>query len=93
MMTSSTTSARDRHVYGCPFCNYMGVKKNWLRHIRSEHRDVEGLVFCTYLKTCQMPFNKSEALDNHIAVAHKDRKPNGPRYATVQWIKMKYTLI
>ena len=25
MMTSSTTSARDRHVYGCPFCNYMGV--------------------------------------------------------------------
>ena len=30
----------DRHVYGCLYCNFMGVKKNWLKHLRTRHRGV-----------------------------------------------------
>ena len=34
----TSRTATDRHVYGCLYCNFMGVKKNWLKHLRTRHR-------------------------------------------------------
>ena len=42
----ASRTATDRHVYGCLYCNFMGVKKNWLKHLRTRHR---GRVHCMIL--------------------------------------------
>ena len=72
-----------RHIYGCIYCNFMGVKKNWLKHLRNKHRDVDGLMFCTYTKFCQMPFDKIEWLDKHIETVHQTHEQTGPRSTSV----------
>jgi len=76
-------TAPDRHVYGCMYCNFMGIKQNWLKHLRSKHRDVDGLVFCTYFKFCQMPFDNLEWLEQHVASVHKTHEQTGPKFTPV----------
>ena len=73
----------DRNTYGCMFCNYMAPKKEWLIHLKRKHRD-KPLVFCTYVKFCNMPFEFMKDLDAHIDDIHSKHSQTGPRYREVK---------
>ena len=89
-LQSSTTEQQkfaamhaDRNTYGCMFCNYMAPKKEWLIHLKRKHRD-KPLVFCTYVKFCNMPFEFMKDLDSHIDDIHSKHSQTGPRYREVK---------
>ena len=73
----------DRNTYGCIFCNYMAPKKEWLIHLKRKHRD-RNLVFCTYVKFCNMPFEFIKDLDSHIKEIHAKHSQTGPRFRDVK---------
>ena len=73
----------DRNTYGCMFCNYMAPKKEWLIHLKRKHRD-RNLVFCTYVKFCNMPFEFIKDLDSHIKEIHAKHGQTGPRFRDVK---------
>ena len=73
----------DRNTYGCIFCNYMAPKKEWLIHLKRKHRD-KNLVFCTYVKFCNMPFEFIKDLDTHIKEIHSKHSQTGPRFRDVK---------
>jgi hypothetical protein len=73
----------DRNTYGCMFCNYMAPKKEWLIHLKRKHRD-KPLVFCTYVKFCNMPFEFTKDLDAHIEDIHAKHAQSGPRFRDVR---------
>ena len=73
----------DRNTYGCMFCNYMAPKKEWLIHLKRKHRD-KPLVFCTYVKFCNMPFEFIKDLDAHIEDIHEKHSQTGPRFRDVK---------
>ena len=73
----------DRNTYGCIFCNYMAPKKEWLIHLKRKHRD-KNLVFCTFVKFCNMPFEFMKDLDAHIEEIHSKHKQTGPRFRDVK---------
>lgn len=62
-------SAADRKIYGCLFCEYMGRKQAWLLHLKTIHPE-KNLVYCTYNKVCQMPFENDQQLRTHLESTH-----------------------
>ncbi len=59
-----------KKMYRCTLCQFVGAKRQWLDHLKSqEHSDV-GIVFCEATKTCNLAFLSQEAKDRHCSESH-----------------------
>lgn len=56
-------------VFGCPFCDFSGIKNNWLGHLKLRHKD-KGLIYCAWGQSCYMPFQDKDLLKKHADAEH-----------------------
>ena len=64
--------SRDRFMYGCSFCPFVGRKQKWLLHLKNSHAH-RNLLFCSHSRLCSMPFTCPVSLEKHVALMHKER--------------------
>jgi hypothetical protein len=60
-------------LYGCPFCQFIALKKDWVAHLKRRHDNPEKrrIVFCK-VKVCQLPFTSQSAHDEHADAKHNN---------------------
>ena len=59
----------ERTAYKCRFCDFRGIKRQWVLHLKTKHAD-KSLVFCEFSRACSLPFDSQELLDEHVQTFH-----------------------
>eukprot|EP00095_Tigriopus_kingsejongensis_P006506 snap_masked-scaffold844_size89433-processed-gene-0.9 protein:Tk06506 transcript:snap_masked-scaffold844_size89433-processed-gene-0.9-mRNA-1 annotation:"gastrula zinc finger" len=67
--TDGVQNDGDEKTFGCPFCDYSGIKNNWLGHLKLRHKE-QKLMYCALGQSCYMPFQSEEFLRRHAEAEH-----------------------